>query len=337
MASTLPFPAANARALLITPAVRRAIPGPVPVALNDAPSPGTGKSLLAEIVSLIHTGSSAAMKPAPVRDEEEWRKTLTAVIQAGQSMTVFDNIDHPLASPNLALAVTANTWTDRILGRTSLVTLPQQTIFVVTGNNILLGGDMGRRCYWIRMDAATAEPWRGRTFRHPDIRSWVLQNRGRLLAAILTLARAWFVALRPKAQTPTLGSFEEWCTVVGGILAFAGVPDFLGNLDDLYRQADPTLQQWQAFITLLYEKTPSHGFTVAEVGEMLRRDMELLGAVPEELGDIERRDTFQRRLGRSSRRRRRNFRRFDRHHIETLRLSPISGRVPVTAAAAIFT
>jgi hypothetical protein len=38
-----------------------------------------------------------------------------------------------------------------------------------------------------------------------------------------------------------------------------------------------------------------------------------------------------------SRRRRRNFRRFDRHHIETLRFSPISGRVPVAAAAAIFT
>jgi hypothetical protein len=279
--------------------VRRAIEGPAPVALADAPSPGTGKSLLAEVVSLIHTGGSAAMKPAPVRDEEEWRKTLTAVIQAGHSVTVFDNIDHPLTSSHLALAVTANTWTDRILGRTSLVTLPQQTIFVVTGNNILLGGDMGRRCYWVRMDAATAEPWRGRTFRHPDIRSWILENRGRLLSAILTLARAWFVADCPKAQTPVLGSFESWCTVLGGILAVAGITDFLGNLDDLYRQADPTLQQWEAFMTLLHEKMPSHGFTVAEVGEMLRRDTELLGAVPEELGDIEKRDSFPRKLGRA--------------------------------------
>lgn len=46
---------------------------------------------------------------------------------------------------------------------------------------------------------------------------------------------------------------------------------------------------------------------------------------------------FQWRLGRLARRGRRNFGRFDRHYIATLRLSPRSGRVPLTAAAAIFT
>jgi hypothetical protein len=35
--------------------------------------------------------ASACMKPAPVRDEEEWRKTLTAAIQAGQPLVIFGN------------------------------------------------------------------------------------------------------------------------------------------------------------------------------------------------------------------------------------------------------
>jgi len=47
---------------------------------------------------------------------------------------------------------------------------------------------------------------------------------------------------------------------------------------------------------------------------------------------------FRRRHGRMARRRRRNLRRLDWcHHSATLRLSPGSGRPPVTAAAAIFT
>jgi hypothetical protein len=40
------------------------------------------------------------MKPAPKDDDDEWRKTLTAIISL------------------LALTVTGEIWTDRILGRT---------------------------------------------------------------------------------------------------------------------------------------------------------------------------------------------------------------------------
>src|SRR5262249_29538717 len=155
---------------------------------------GSGKTLLVSVVSMKTTGSAAAMKPAPIRDDDEWRKTLTATIQAGQCLTIFDNVDQVLSSPSLALALTAGTWTDRVLGFTDIITLPQRTVFVGTGNNIALGGDLPRRCYWIRLDAQCSEPWRNRQFRHPDLPGWVRANRGRLLSASLTLARAWFVA-----------------------------------------------------------------------------------------------------------------------------------------------
>jgi hypothetical protein len=149
---------ANALALFITPEIRPAILGNVPMGLADAPQAGSGKTLLASIVSEKTSGNAAAMRPAPIRDDDEWRKTLTATIQAGHCLTIFDNVDHLLDSPSLALAVTTSTWTDRILGHTELVTLPQHTIFVVTGNNIVLGGDLPRRCYWIRLDAQCSEP-----------------------------------------------------------------------------------------------------------------------------------------------------------------------------------
>ena len=219
------------------------------------------------MVAIKSTGTSAALKPAPVRDEEEWRKVLTATIQAGHGLAVFDNVDHPLASSNLALALTADTWIDRILGKTALVSIPQRTIFVITGNNLVLGGDLPRRCYWIRLDAQTSEPWRKQEYRHPNLKGWVRENRGRLLRAVLTLARAWFVAGSPSAPTPILGSFEEWCRIVGGVLAFARVKGFLGNLDELYEQSDPTLAAWEAFLSFLQSHMPTSGFKVADVDQ----------------------------------------------------------------------
>lgn len=290
---------ANAFALLITPEIRHAIVGNIPMGLVDAPQAGSGKSLLVSVVSEKTTGSAAAMKPAPIRDDEEWRKTLTATIQAGQCLTIFDNIDHVLSSPSLALALTARVWQDRLLGFTEIVTLSQRTIFVGTGNNIMLGGDLPRRCYWIRLDAQCSEPWRNRQFRHPDLRGWVREHRGRLLSACLTLARAWFVAGCPSGDSPVLGSFEEWCRIVGGILRFAGITGFLGNLDELYKQSDPTSTAWEGFLVELHSRMAKAGFKAAEISLEVRDCQELRATLPEDLGDLEPTSSFQRRLGRA--------------------------------------
>jgi hypothetical protein len=58
----------------------------------------------------------------------------------------------------------------------------------------------------------------------------VTDHRGDLIAALLVLARYWFLNGRPKPKkVRSLGSFETWCNVVGGILELAGVEGFLGN------------------------------------------------------------------------------------------------------------
>ena len=275
---------ANAFAMLLTPVLRPAITGCVPIALCDAPQAGSGKSLLIEVLSLIHTGTAAAMKPAPEKNEEEWRKTLTAAIYNGNQLTIFDNVDETLKSPALAMAVTAEIWTDRILGRTATITIPQRTVFVVTGNNISLGGDILRRCYWIRLDAKMPRPWQGRKFRHPRLKEWVRQNRAKFLNALLTLASAWYAAGRPKANTPILGSYEEWSEITGGILAFAGIEGFLGNLTDLYQNGDPSEAQW---VALLVAIRSAFGDGAFKVKRLLTKEIMGVGpisdAIPDEL------------------------------------------------------
>ncbi len=122
----------------------------------------------------------------------------------------------------------------------------------------------------MRMDAKTSRPFLRSGFKIQDLRAWAAEHRGELLAALLTLAHAWYVAGRPPSKAPLLGSYESWSTTIGGVLAHAGVEGFLGNADDLYQEADADAVQWGAFLQTLHEVFCGETFTVAQVVEKLK-------------------------------------------------------------------
>ncbi len=74
-------------------------------------------------------------------------------------------------------------------------------------------------------------------FRHPDLNTWVRANRARLVAACLTLCQAWIAAGRPRGQR-SIGSYENWAGVIGGILETAGIDGFLGNIEEMMAASD---------------------------------------------------------------------------------------------------
>lgn len=273
---------ANTIALLLTPIIRQAVAGLVPIAVIDAPRAGTGKGLLSDVTALIPTGRSAGMMSAP-EDEAEWRKQITSRLLEGATVVVIDNVDGRLASASLARAVTANYWQDRLLGTNQQPPLPQRATWIVNGNNIQLGGDLPRRCYRIRLDAKVPTPWLRSGFRHENLPDWVRNHRGELLAALLTMCRAWFVAGCPKADTPVLGSFEVWSTMVGGILAHLGVAGFLGNLTEMYEHADDGIAQWEGFFKELRKTIKATEVTARLIASTVVSDKELRDLLPDEL------------------------------------------------------
>jgi hypothetical protein len=266
---------ANFIALLLTPFVRPAIDGCVPLAIIDAPQAGTGKSLLAEVVALLGTGRKAALLAAP-RDDDEMRKRLTAILRAGTTFVVFDNVEVPIEFPSLALALTAHVWQDRVLGMSDNVILPQRATWAVTGNNVTLRGDMPRRSYVIHLDAEQARPWLRNTdtFRHPDLLKGGADHRGELVAALLTLARAWFAAGKPDTTAPVIGGFKEWSQTIGGILTNANIPGFLGNLSELYDAMDDEGQEWCAFLEAWQGSLGQRAVTTAELVAAMGTDTE---------------------------------------------------------------
>jgi hypothetical protein len=300
---------ANAIALLLTPIIRQAIHGHVPLALLDATRPGTGKSLLAELVALIATGRKAAMMGAPY-DDDEWRKRIAATLSDGATIIVIDNVRSRLQSAALDLALTSHTVQERILGQSKNGVYAQRATWMATGNNIQLGGDMPRRCYWIRMDAHMDKPWRRGGFTH-DLEEWVPAHRGELIAALLTLARAWYAAGRPAPAQPLprIGGFQPWVDTIGGILAHAEIGGFLGNAEELYEQADNDALQWASFLHAWQEAYGEREVLVADLvrdikagaqenAENMGVETDLYATLPDDLDDIRKGD-FKRRLGKA--------------------------------------
>lgn len=288
---------ANAIGALLTPVLRPAVNGIAPLPIIDKPQAGTGASLIADVISIIATGHFAATMGLP-QSEEEWEKKLSSHLLAGRSLCVIDNIEGKLYSDTLSRYLTSTHVSIRPLGRSADIILANNMSFIATGNNVRLGGDMPRRCYWIRLDAGLARPWlREVTFRHPNLREWVFAIRGSILAAQLTIARGWITAGRPVPEgLPTLGGFESYCRTVGGVLAFMGVTGFMDNLMSMYDKMDADTPQWEGFLEQWRETIGETPVTVSELIKKLNENDDLSATLPDAIATRDARD-YSRRLG----------------------------------------
>jgi hypothetical protein len=261
---------AHALAAILLPFVRRQIRGCSPIHLIEAPSPGSGKGLFADVVSLIAEGH-ACQATTITRDETETRKKLTALLLRGGAVILIDNVREALDSDQLASALTAEIWSDRLLGQTKMIDLPNRTTWLVTANNPRLSLEIARRCVRIRLDPKMDKPWQRGGFRHDPLRGWVLENRPRLIRAALILVRKWMAAGCPKGKE-VLGSFEDWGYVMGGILDHAGISGFLGSQDELYELADAEGQEWREFVAIWSREHGSEWVRVKDLMEIAERD-----------------------------------------------------------------
>lgn len=254
-----PAEIAHVIALLLLGFLRGMIDGPTPLHLIEKPSPGSGATLMVDAVATILTGSGASVMTEG-RDDDEWRKRVTAKLRQIPAIVLIDNLRAKLDSSAVAAALTAPFWEDRILGASEMARLPIRCLWIATGNNPEFSNEMARRLLRIRLDPHEERPWQRTGFRHPDLMTWVRANRPRLVAACLTLCQAWIAAGKPRGAR-TIGSFENWAHVVGGVLEVADIPGFLGNLDEMMEASDSEGAGWSAFIAAWWDR-----FGTAEVG-----------------------------------------------------------------------
>jgi putative DNA primase/helicase len=251
---------AHAVAGIIQPFIRRLYKGCSPMFLIEAPCPGSGKGLLANVISTILIGLPAESRTLPGSDDEV-RKMLTSELSRGRPLILLDNADSEgrsskIHSSSLASALTAQIWTDRILGESRMISMPNQALWIMTANNPQLTSELARRCVRIRLDPKVESPWRknANEFRHPDLLAWVRKNRAELIHSVFILIQTWLAHGRHQFEAKRLGSFESWSATTGAILEIAGIKGFLENLDELYQASDIEGREWLNLIEVWQDR-----------------------------------------------------------------------------------
>lgn len=255
----------------ITPVVRCAF-SVAPMHGARAPTPGTGKSYLFDIAAAIAIG-----QPCPVmaagRNEEETEKRLGAALLAGKPIINIDNVTGDLGGDALCQIIERPIVEIRILGKSELVRIENCCTVFATGNNLCLLGDMTRRALLCTLDAKQERPDLRKFQRDPVAE--VLADRGRYVAAALTVVRAYIVAGRPSVVAP-LHSFEEWSNTVRSALIWLGHSDPVETMETA-RRDDPTLQAMEAVFAAFREAIGIGGQNAKSVAQIvdLAGEMEL--------------------------------------------------------------
>lgn len=270
---------AHTVAAFVTPFIRSLVGGCTPIHLVEAPSPGSGKTLIADLVAIVASGKNVQATTLS-RSEDEMRKRITSLLLCGARIIVLDNVTGELASAQLAAAITATTWTDRLLGRSENVHVENRALWMVTANNPSLSSELARRCVRIRLDTHATRPWERRNFRHPSVREWALDRRAELVRAVLVLVRHWLACGRPSSEQ-VLGSFERWSAVVGGIVSASGVPGFLTDRERFYAAADAESQEWDALASAWWLQHGGAWVTATQVASLASRHGVLLDVLGE--------------------------------------------------------
>ena len=195
---------------IITAAVRPALPTS-PGFVIEAPEVASGKTLIARSLSMMMTGREPSVCNISTNDDDEMRKKIFTFLRDGDKVILFDNLKGVLNLTSLAAALTSASFKDRILGKSESSEIPNKALFVLTGNNLTLAGDLPRRILPIRIDPQTERAY-AREFDLDPV-AYVKANRLRIVEAALTLVRGMLTHMKERAKG-RMASFEQWDDLV---------------------------------------------------------------------------------------------------------------------------
>jgi hypothetical protein len=231
---------------MLTPLALYAFEGPAPLFLFEASTPGSGKSLLAQLAALVGMGRI----PSPMQfaeSDEEMRKKITALAQNPKPVVLLDNITMgvELGGAALCAAISSSdrTWSDRLLGGNVQFEGKINSVWYATGNNTSIGPDMHRRVCPVRLEPHVERPEDRSSFRHPDLIGWTKENAHYLTWACLTILRD----RKPWTPRKAWGSFVGWQNTVVGAAVGAGYesPD---AAVELLRSSSDSQSEGTAFV-----------------------------------------------------------------------------------------
>lgn len=264
-----PFADRESRAVglsgLITPVVRGAM-NVAPLHGIGAPTAGSGKSYWTDLCCAIATGQRCAGIAAG-GDDTETEKRLVGVALTADQVISIDNCNGEIGGDFLCQLVERPICTARIMGGNDadhMRRIENRATVFANGNGLTPRADIVRRTLLATLDADSEKPYE-REFRDDPLRR-ILANRGKYVAAILTIARAYLVSGERVKLTP-LGSYEEWCRVVREPLVWLGEADPVKTIDSA-REEDPELLMLTAVLVGLRKALGNEKMTAGGIKDV---------------------------------------------------------------------
>lgn len=210
------FVAANDKAAALSAiftAVARSTLAHAPAFHVKAPVLGSGKTYLCELIGAF-AGPGGNAKVSYPTTSEEATKSMLSLLLSSPAVIEFDDMDTDwIPHGTIKRMLTAEQITDRILGVSKTATVSTRTLVLGSGNNVGPVRDLLRRVLTIHIDPRCATPATMKYTGAPveEVRS----QRGRYVAAALTIIRAWRKAGSPRADVENIvtfsGAWSDYC------------------------------------------------------------------------------------------------------------------------------
>lgn len=274
------FPFANAASRSVAlsgllTAVARGAMTTAPMHVYSAHMAGTGKSYLDGLKGALVLGDHVPVLSIG-KTEEETEKRLSAALMAGRSLVSIDNVNGELGGDFLCQAIERPIISPRVLGQSTLVEIENRATFSATGNNIRITGDMTRRAILCQLDADVERPEQRQFEGNPF--AAIMANRGKYVAAALTVVRAYAVAGYPE-QRPALASFEQWSKVIRSSLVWLGQADPCDTMSTA-QASDPERAALQAVLSAWIAASPDKWLLARELIQIAMQQGQWVGFEP---------------------------------------------------------
>ena len=203
---------AAALSAIFTAVVRPSLPH-APGFHVQAPVYGSGKTYLCELIGAF-AGPGGNSKVSYPTTSEEATKVILSLLLTSPACVELDDMDTDwLPHGPIKRMLTAEHITDRILGVSKTATVSTRTLFLGSGNNVGPIRDLLRRVLTIHIDPRCATPATMSYKSAPVDR--VRKERGRYVAAVLTIIQAWRAAGSPRADVDNIvtfgGAWSDYC------------------------------------------------------------------------------------------------------------------------------
>ena len=250
--SEFPYTSEASRAVAIAAiltALIRHLLRTAPLIIYTAPVAGSGKSMQADAPSLVTKGETCR-NMAYTTDENETRKRILALLREGCSIVNFDNVEDVFQGETICSVLTSDYFKDRILGESKSGAYPTRVLWLATGNNLVVKGDLTRRVIVCEIDPKVERP--EELHFTINFREYILEHRAEIVRDALTVLRAYHVAGKPNVGTKPFGSFEDWAHMVRDPLVWLGMDDPVSTREKILR-SDPERELLKDILGLWFD------------------------------------------------------------------------------------